>query len=313
MLSNHSWLLEIRCPLLARSGLGRWGGILLLALAVMAAGCGEEAPQVRLDVEPSLELPENLAFRQPIQIGYRWIPGPDFQPPQDDYKVFLHVTDPDGNIIEQDDHYPPVPTSQWRSGEPVEYSHWLYPTDEAEVSYIDVHVGLYDGETMGKVGVRYEGSWSERPRVHRIEIREDDNRGIPVYVEGFHEMEIDPERSGFNKWVWMERRGVVAFGNPQGQALLHLQAHSPVDETGGEPQHIQLSIDGEEFTTLTVEDSTPFLERIDVPAEILGDDDWVELTLEVDRHFVPAHRDPDSSDTRELGLQIFGLYLAPRR
>lgn len=313
MLSNRNCLLENRGTTPVGSGAARRGAILLLMLAVALTGCAQEAPEVQLHVEPVLDLPESLAFRQPIEIGYRWVPGPDFEPPRDDYKVFLHVTDPAGEIIEQDDHYPPVPTSQWRSGEPVEYSHWLYPSDESEVDYIDFHVGLYDGQTLEKVGVRFEESWTERPRVHRIDIREDDNRGIPVYVEGFHEMEVDPERSGFNKWVWMERRGLVAFGNPRGPALLHLQAHSPVDETGGEPQHLKLSIDGQELTTLTVEDSTPFLERIDVPAEILGDADWVEVTLEVDRYFVPAHQDPDASDTRELGMQIFGIYLAPRR
>jgi len=313
MLSNRSSLLVNRRATRAGWAAGRRASLLVLVLAVTVAGCGDEAPSVRLDVGPDLDLPDSLAYREPFEIGYRWVPGPDFEPPQQDYKVFLHVTDPDGEIIEQDDHYPAVPTSQWHSGEPVEYSHWVYPSEESEVDYVHFHVGLYDESTMEQVGIRWEDAWSRRPQVHRTDIREDDNRGIPVYVEGFHEMEVEPERRDFGRWVWMERRGVAAFGNPQGPALLHLQAHSPVDETGGEPQQIRLSVDGQEITTLTVEDSTPFLERIEVPAEVLGDDDWVELTLEVDRWFVPAHENPEAADTRELGLQIFGVYLAPRR
>ena len=39
--------------------------------------------------------------------------------------------------------------------------------------------------------------------------------------------------------------------------------------------------------------------------------DWVEVTIEVDKWFTPADIDPASTDTRELGLQVFGLYLAP--
>lgn len=312
MLSNRSWLLENRRGIRA-AGVARWGRILVLALAVAVAGCGEETPDVRVDVEPALEVPESLAYREPFQIGYRWVAGPDFEPPAEDYKVFLHLSDPDGNIIGQDDHYPPTPTSQWRSGEPVEYSRWVYPSEESEVDYIDFHVGLYEESTMTQVGVRHDGAWSRRPQVERIDIREDDNRGIPVYVEGFYEMEVVPDRPGFGQWVWMERRGVAAFGNPRGPATLHLQAHSPVEETGGEAQEVRLSIDGQELTTLTVDSSPPFLERIEVPADLLGDDDWVELTIEVDSWFVPAQVNPDSQDTRELGLQLFGIYLAPRR
>lgn len=292
-----------------RPGRRRSGVVALVVAAAVIAGCGEELPERRMEVEPALELPDSLAPGQPVDIGYVWTPGAEFQPPADDYKVFLHVVDPDGNIIEQDDHYPPVPTSQWTSGEPVTYSRWLYPTSQAEVDYLDFYVGIYDDD--GQVGVRWDGAWENRPEVRRVDIREDDSRGIPVYVEGFHENEVDAEHPSI-RWTWMQRRGVVAFGNPRGPAILHLRGHSPVDETGGKPQTVRILVDGEELTTLEISDSTPWLERIEVPAEAVGSGDWVEVTLEVDSFFVPAHVDPASADTRELGLQIFGLYLAPR-
>ena len=55
------------------------------------------------------------------------------------------------------------------------------------------------------------------------------------------------------------------------------------------------------YNALTVE--------FDVPGEGLGDGDWVEFTIEADKFFVPAQVTEGSTDTRELGLQVFWLYL----
>ena len=56
-------------------------------------------------------------------------------------------------------------------------------------------------------------------------------------------------------------------------------------------------------------DSSPHMMRFEVLGEGLGDGDWVELTIEVDKQFVPALVDEGSDDIRELGLQIYWMYL----
>ena len=55
----------------------------------------------------------------------------------------------------------------------------------------------------------------------------------------------------------------------------------------------------------------PFLERVEIPAEVMGDEEWIELTIEVDGTFVPVEVNESSADERVLGLQVFWLYLAP--
>ena len=276
-------------------------------VGALLTACGP-SPERTLDVTPGLEMPASLPAGHPLDMRYEWTPASDFSPPADDYKVFVHIVDPEGNIVMQDDHYPPVPTSQWQPGETVSYQHWLYPHDESPPEHLDFYIGLYDGESAEqvKVPVKWENALNERPRVHRLTIRREDLSGQPVRVEGWHGKESpNPEQS----WYWMERRSVSAFDNPRGPAILHLRIHCPVGEVGG-AQTVTISVGDTEVTTLEVTDATPFTERIEVPASVMGDGDWIELTIAVDKWFVPAELDPESQDKRELGLQVFGLYMA---
>ncbi|MFQ5744280.1 MAG: hypothetical protein ACE5HV_11915 [Acidobacteriota bacterium] len=281
---------------------------MVLLVAALALGCGEP-PELKLDVEPTLDLPDSIPVGQPFEVGYRWTPGEAFTPPADDYKVFVHLAEPDGTIFMQDDHYPPLPTSQWRAGEPVTYKRWIYPPSSVQPEYIELYVGLYQEAENSKIAVKSGGEWNERPSVHRMYVRTDQVAGLPVNIEGWHEKEVSPT-SPTESWIWMERSGTVAFGNPRGPAILHLRAHSPIDEVGG-PQKVTILFGGRELTALEITEPAPFLKRIPVPRAALGDDDWVEVTLSVDKTFVPGELYPDSEDTRELGLLVYDFYLAP--
>ena len=96
-------------------------------VASAAAGCAGEEPERVLAVSVDLGLADSVPIGTPFDIGFTWTPGEDFAAPADDFRVFVHLVDPDGNIVQQDDHYPPVPTSQWKAGQPVNYRRWLYP------------------------------------------------------------------------------------------------------------------------------------------------------------------------------------------
>ncbi len=131
-----------------------------------------------------------------------------------------------------------------------------------------------------------------------------------VYIDGF----AGPETSFANEdiyqreWRWMSRRGVVEFRNPRGPSTLYLRALSPVDFTGG-TQTVTIKMGEKEIGSFERADSSSYLVNFDVPSEGLGDGDWVEFTIEADKFFVPAKVTEGSTDTRELGLQVFWLYL----
>jgi hypothetical protein len=53
------------------------------------------------------------------------------------------------------------------------------------------------------------------------------------------------------------------------------------------------------------------LKKIRVKAEDLGDEEWVDLRLTMNESFVPSQLDPPlNKDDRELGLNVYHLYVA---
>jgi hypothetical protein len=91
-----------------------------------------------------------------------------------------------------------------------------------------------------------------------------------------------------------------------------LQVDQPVKALP-EPQHVTVRVGA------TVVDSFPLpsemreLRRISLPAATLGTGDTVEMTIGVDRTFVPAAQPSlRSSDARELGIRVFRAYVEPQ-
>jgi len=89
-------------PALCLAGLLMSGGL---------AGCTGGDQIRRVAVEPTVQLPESVALGEPLHFEYTWTPASEFTAPKDDYKIFVHLLDPQGRIVLQDDHYPPEPTS----------------------------------------------------------------------------------------------------------------------------------------------------------------------------------------------------------
>jgi hypothetical protein len=60
-----------------------------------------------------------------------------------------------------------------------------------------------------------------------------------------------------------------------------------------------------------IEDPSVFLKKIRVSAEDLGAEEWVDLRLGMNGSFIPNQLDPPlNDDDRELGLNVYHLYVA---
>ena len=281
---------------------------LALVAAVASAACAADET-LQVDVQVQLDLPESVALGEPLDIGFVWTPASEFGAPADDYRVFVHMIDPDGNILLQDDHYPPQPTSQWRAGQVEEYRRWYDPPNSIEAEYLDFVVGLYSADMRTRIRDT-DGDWVEGVQVHRVTVRADDVSGIPLYMEGWHPPERveEPGPREPREWRWSQQTARAVFTNPHKDAVLHLRAHGPSDEVGA--QVVVLRIGDNEVANVAVNGADEFLERIVILASAMGDNEWVELNLEVTPALVPQELDPSSQDDRELGLQVFSMYLS---
>lgn len=276
-----------------------------LVAAALVAGCGGSNGPAQVDVEPTVTLPDSVAMGEPLSFVYTWSPSDEFNAPMNDYRVFVHLVDPQGRILLQDDHYPPEPTSQWRAGEPQTYQRWVYPPD-LEVEYVDVVVGLYTEDQRAQV--RDGSAWADSVSAQRMSIRVEDQTGDPVYMTGWHDEErVDDSLLG--AWRWSQDVGQLVFTNPRRDAVLHLRAHGPIDELQG-PQSVVVKVHEQEVARFEIVNADPILERIELAADTLGDSDWVEIAIEVNPVLVPQELDPSSADVRRLGLQVFQLFLS---
>src|SRR4051812_39548380 len=94
--------------------------LLLLTLAAPACSHADKTPPVAtVGFAPSRP---RVPVGSPVELTYRFdvAQGASIS---GDYRVFVHVLNPDGEILWSDDHDPQPPTSQWKGGQHVQYSH----------------------------------------------------------------------------------------------------------------------------------------------------------------------------------------------
>ena len=103
---------------------------------------------------PSVTLSHDRApAGSPLQITYKFVVAPDAKFAED-YRVFVHVVDADGEQIWDDDHNPPVPTSQWQPGQTVEYTRTLFVPVFPYVGDATLQVGLHSLKDQQRLHAR---------------------------------------------------------------------------------------------------------------------------------------------------------------
>ena len=131
------------------------------------------------------------------------------------------------------------------------------------------------------------------------------------------------ETAGGSSWRWTERVATLAFPNPRTVVVLDLDlfedsprsAHNLRAGARAGDARADLFEDSPRALTISVGDQVARSLALDVrgrrrinvliPALMLGRQDRVEVRIAVDGAFVPANLNPDSRDTRELGIQVY--------
>ena len=275
-------------------------GLLLLA----ALSCQKKAQieGVELAVSYSAKtLTDNLI----TDIQYDWKTSAGFVKPGKDLTVFVHFWH-GSNLLFQDDHIPPVPTSQWEPGQEYKYQRRIYipsfidefdPTFKGKES-LRISVGLYNPyDRSGESGREVLNTRAEvlppPPDVPEI-----------VYEKGWYEQEID-SKAPLKKWRWMSGEARCIVDNPHQDSLLVIRGG--VNKEALPDQKIVFKIDDmvlDEF----IPDEATFEKSYTVKKEMLGEKDGFTLAISVDKTFIPATVFPASVDKRELGCMISFIY-----
>ncbi len=133
-----------------------------------------------------------------------------------------------------------------------------------------------------------------------------------VYGQGWYDDEVDLniEDIEWQRWRWAAKKAVCMLENPKRNALLILRGS--VDKSKHENQKIIIKVKDELLDEFSPGTATFFKEYV-ITAEMMGKEHEFPLTLETDKVFIPSALDPESSDSRELGMQVHQLFFGERK
>jgi hypothetical protein len=293
---------------LSRSSAAGLAALALLTSAAVACG-GKDAPPAPL-ATPSVTLSHDKApLGSPIDVTYKFVVANDAQFVED-YRVLVHVVDADEELMFAFDHDPPKPTTQWKPGETVEYKKTVFIPVYPYVGEAAVHVGLHSKSNQKRLPLTGEDVGQNAYRVARLQLQPQTENVFTVYKEGWHPAEV-AEHNSMIEWQWTKKDATLSFKNPKKDALFYFDLDNP-GSAFNEPQTVKVSLGGQVVDEFTLQPKQPELRKIPLKAAQLGADDVSELTISVDKTYVPAVVTSGSKDPRELGVRVFHAFVDPR-
>ena len=276
-----------------------------------AAACSRKAEEAPAVATPTVTLSRaDAAVGSPVDITYKFTVAADAPPFTEDYIVFVHFIDADGEQMWTDDHEPPTPTRQWKPGQTIEYQRTIFIPKFPYVGATDVALGLYSGTSGARLPLAGEDRGMRAYRVARFNMTLQSENTFVIFKDGWHETEVGQD--GGLEWQWSKREGTIAFRNPKQDSVLLLQADQAVNALP-QPQQVEVRLGPTVVDTFALPVGTRELRRIELPASLLGEAETIELTIAVDKTFVPAEVPSlRSSDSRELGIRVFRAYVEPK-
>ena len=304
MMRGCPVMLPAATPIACRTGLVICG----LTLSWGAVSCGEidSASPV---ATPAVGLNRTrVPLGGPLEMTYRFTVAADAPVFTDDYRVFVHFLDADGDVMFADDHDPPTPTTSWRPGQVVAYERRTIVPVYPYIGEVTIAIGLYSPVMGDRLPLAGEHLGQRTYRVATVEMAPQSESGFLVFEDGWFMAESVPEQPE-REWRWTTGRATISFRNPRADSTLYLEVDGR-PELFDDRQILTLAIGDTGIATLEMGSAEPTYHVIPIPAASFGAGDAVALTLTVDPTFVPSvATDGENPDDRELGVQVFYVFL----
>jgi hypothetical protein len=283
-----------------------------IALAAGWAACRSKQPDAPPVATPAVTLARPRApLGSPLDITYKFVVA-DAAHFDQDYRVMVHIVDAEEELIWTDDHNPPTPTSQWKPGQPVEYTRTVFVPPCPYVGEATVQIGLYSTATQKRLPLTGEDMGQHAYRVAKLQLLPQTENVPVVFKDGWHPVEVAEHSSCASvEWQWTKKSATLAFKNPKKDSTLFLDVDNP-GSVFKEPQQVQVSLGSQSIEGFTLQPAQESLKKIPLTAAQLGTSDMVQLQIDVDKTFVPALVPASGSkDPRELGVRVFHAFVQP--
>ena len=269
--------------------------------------CSDPADSSGPVATPALEVNTDRALMgSPVEATFSFEILPNATVDQD-HRVFVHFVDEAGEIMWAADHDPPVPTHDWRPGETVEYTRTFLLPKYPHFGEASIEVGLYSVETQTRLRLEGDDTGQRAYRVGTIRLLPPLEEVFVTYGAGWHPVEFDP--SGV-QWRWSRKTGTLSFQNLGRDSFFYLHLGG-VEEFADDRRTLTALIGDETVDRFEIPPGDT-VRKLSLSTSILGSEEMVDLTLVTDPTFVPNLTDAGSADSRELGVRVFGAYVAPQ-
>lgn len=286
--------------------------LFLVPIVVLAAAAGacRKASNEPPVATPSVTVSQSrVPLGSPLEVTYEFRVAPNAPPFAEDYRVFVHFVDADEELMWTDDHFPSVPTTQWKPGQTIKYNRLLFVPVYPYVGDAAIEVGLY-----GKNNKRLPLSGTEKGQrayqVTKLQVAPQTESIYLTFKDGWHLAEIAADNAA-TEWHWTKKDATLSFKNPKRNSVFFLD-YGGRPKVMAEPQTVTVSIGDQVVDTFQIGPSGE-TRRIPLSVTQLGTADQVELKIGVDRTFVPVVVTSGAQgDKRELGLCVFHAYVDAR-
>ena len=281
-----------------------------LTLGALTSACGRGAAPGPPVATPTVTFAKTrVALGSPVQITYKFQVAANAPAFDQDYKVFVHFLDADDERLWTDDHDPSVPTSQWKPGQVIEYTRTVFVPVVAYIGDAQVRIGLYSMRDQRRLTLAGQDAGQSSYKVATVSLLPHSENVFLLFKDGWHPAEVAPDNTTV-EWQWSKKVGTLAFRNPKKDVVFYLHADNPASYA--EAQSVAVKVNGAQVDTIGLTPRQELLHKTRITAAQLGTADMVDVTLEVDKTWVPALvSGANSRDPRELGIRVFHAFVEP--
>ena len=286
-----------------------WVAVIGVCVAA-AAGCRKEEPEPPGVATPSFSVKQTrVPLGSPVEVTYKFVVANDAPKITEDFRVFVHFLDADNERLWADDHDPPIPTTQWKPGQTIEYTRTMFVPIVPHEGTTKVLMGLYSNSSDSRLPL--VGTIHDRRSyiVGNLDLLKRTEGIFVMFKEGWHAAETPPDNAAV-EWQWTRKEAVLSVRNPKKDVMLYLHLDSP--GLFQEPQQVTVTLGDQTIDSFVLEPKKEVIRKPTITAAQLGTADVVDLKISVDKSYVPAvitngaNRDP-----RELGVRVFHAYVQP--
>jgi hypothetical protein len=284
--------------------------IVLAGMVCLVAACGSKKDAAAPLGTAAVALNHTkIPLGSPVELTYRFELAPGAQLGKD-YWVIVHFVDANDELMWTDDHQPPISSTEWKPGTPIEYKRTLFVPIYPYIGEASITVGLYTRGSNERVPLSGELAGQRLYRVAKIQLQPQTDNVFLAFLDGWHGPEV-AEKNQFVEWQWTRKDATIRFRNPRRNATFYLD-YAGMPKMFPTPQTATIFVGDAVVDTFLVATADQQIRRIQLKAAQFGNDDMVVARISLDKSFVPSLVTPGSHDIRELGIRVFHAFIEPQ-